>query len=328
MAARLGIATPGPVHATRLGGALLADALRRSGAREGALVVAPVEADAIVLGSFQRAASTVDLARVARVGTQLARRSTGGTAIRAQRGQVFVALELASAAAFEGSPDPSRALNRQVRPLLGALARLGIPATYTGRDFVWARGAPVAWLGVTHDRATGGVGIEALVAVDAPFGLDPADDLAHGAVERWMDKTPSTLSSLRGAPVATADVVAAIVDAYATRANGEVVSFELGGLRALDPRTEDAPFGALVAERMGLVGAVVDRGRHAIGGELMASRGVLDELARALDRADDDAIDATVDAHLGPASGALLFGVRSLASIAKAVRAARAAGQK
>ncbi len=329
MPPRLGIATPAPLHATRLGGVLLTDARARAGASEGALVVAEVASEALVLGAFQRAASTVDLDRVARTGMQLARRSTGGTALHARPGQVFFALELANAAALGGTSDPARALNRHVRPLLSALGRLGIAATYGGRDFVQAKGAPIAWLGVTHDVKSGSIGIEALFAVDEPFTLTPADDLAHGAVERWLGKTPSTLAATLGRNVASSEVIAAIVDVYGAHARDETSTFELGGARALDPRTEDPPFGALVEEAMGLLGALVEgtsgSGRHALGGELMASPHALDAVARALDQVDDAHIEATLDAHLGPSSGALLFGVKSLASIAKVVRAARAA---
>lgn len=325
---RLAVATPDGIDARRLGGALASGPRARTGASDAALVIAPVRGDALVLGAFQRARSTFDLARVASRGDAIARRSSGGGAVRAREGQVFVALDLARADSLDGVADPNRALNRHVRPVLRALSKLGnVAATYGGRDFVTMNGVPVAWLGVAHDGRSGAIGVELLVAVETPFAIDEPLDLAHGAIApRWLGKTPGTLGAVLRRDVATAEVVGALVDTWTDGVGGDVAGFDAGGLRALDPDTEAPPFDALVEEAIGLIGACLEPGRVALGGELMASTDALEALGRRLDAlgpaATDDALGGAIDAALGPASGALLVGVRALPSIAKVVRAA------
>lgn len=327
MPAKLAIATPDAIEATALGGAL-----RSRIDHENRLIVAPVSGRAIVLGAFQRAGSTIDLERAARAREAIGRRSTGGVAVRVREGQVFVSLALASASALGGVDDLGRALNRHVRPLLRALSTFGAQATYGGRDFVSIAGVPIAFVAVAHDTKSGALGLEAIVAVDAPFSLDAEDDLAHGAIApRWLGKSPGSLSASLRRRIDLTAVVRAIASAYASQAGDDVTTFEAGAFVALDPRCEERPFDALVEEAMGLVGAAIDPDAIAIGGELMASADALAALGRALkalgDDPADDALGTTIDAALGPSSGALLFGVRSLASIAKVVRAAQKQGR-
>ena len=326
---RLAIATPASIEAARLGGALGAEVRVRSRAQDGALIVAPISGEAILLGAYQRASSAIDLGIAARDDLRLARRATGGPAIFAAEGQVFAFIDLRDAGALGGAADVARVLNRHVRPLLAALSTLAsAPATYGGRDFVQIGGHPVAFIGATHDRATGAVGIEIVVAVSTPFGLDPSLDLAHGAIApRWLGKTPSSLRATLHRDVEPSDVVAAIVAAWSALADEDVVAFESPGLRALPPDAEAPAFTAMTEEAIGLLGARVEPGTVAIGGDLMTSRGVLDELGRAivsLGRAPSDLLELgrAIDVALGPASGAMLIGVRSLASIEKVVRAA------
>jgi lipoate-protein ligase A len=295
---------------------------------EGLLTVAPIVGDAFVLGAFQRVASTLDLARPEVRDGVLARRATGGVALHVQSAQVLVALDLVSSSVLGGNGDPARAINRHVRPLLKALTNLGVPATYGGRDFVLAGGTPVAFIGVTHDRALGTVGLEMVVAVDAPFGVDPALDLAHGSIApRWLGRTPGTISARAHRAVSTEAVVEAIVAAWSEQAAGDMHERHPSpSITVLAPRDEP-PFEALVEEGMGLLGAVVDAESIAIGGELMVSRDVLGPLGATLHALgpaalDGDAIERAIDAALGPTSGAMLFGVKSLASIAKVARAA------
>ena len=54
----------------------------------------------------------------------------------------------------------------------------------------------------------------------------------------------------------------------------------------------------------------------------MVSRGALEALGRELHGLADASFEKAIDAALGPASGTMIFGVKSLASIAKVIRAA------
>lgn len=324
--ARLAIVRPPSIDATAIGSVLAGGLRAQVGGSEAALLIAPVVGDAFVLGAYQRAASTLDLAHPAVRDRALTRRATGGVALHVRSGQLLVVLDLASASVLGGNGDPGRAINRHVRPLLAALAKLGVPATYGGRDFVVAAGAPVAWVGVTHDRALGSIGLEMSLAIDAPFGVDPALDLAHGSIApRWLGKTPGTLVASAHRALSVASIVEGMVDAWSEQAEGDAVEGTAPSFSAIAAAREERPFDALVEEGMGLIGAAREVDHFAIGGELMATRGALEGLGHALHGVADDGLDAVIDAALGPTSGAMLFGVKSLRSIAKVVRAARAA---
>lgn len=308
---RLLVAEPRAIDARRLGLPLSA------GRVEAAVYVAPIVGEAILLGRFQRVRSTVELARLEGSGTSLVRRQSGGPALRVGRGQVYVSLELASPSALGGVADPGRALNRHVRPILRALTSLSdVTATSGGRDVILARGAPIARVFVHHHRATGVTGLEAVIHVSRASDLDPAVDLAHGAVER----TPSrTLNEVVGRELDPAAVVEAIIGELAALAAGEVGTFDPVMIPGrVDP--EEPPFTAMIVESIGLIGAVVERDRVAIGGDLMASHDAVDALGRALHGVtDEQRIGALIDAHL---EGAMLLGVRSHESIRKVVLAA------
>lgn len=332
--ARLAVARLEAIDARAIGGVLAAKPRETMKGGDAGLVVAPVTRDAIVLGAFQRAASSLDLERVE---LPMGRRSTGGAALRVREGQLFVAIDLRTPAVMGGVADVNRALNRHVRPLLRALSTLGdAPATWGGRDFVSIRGAPVAWTGVTtHDAEQGAakifdaLALEIVVALDAPFGVAPQIDMAHGAIApRWLGKTPGTLREVLGRDVDAKTVTDRIVEAYALQAENDVTAGEMVDAQPLDAGLTQPPFDALVEEAMGLVGAAIEPKTVVIGGELMASPIALHRLGLRLRRegscldADDPRLGRAIDAMLGPSVGALLFGVRSLKSIATVVAAA------
>ena len=99
------------------------------------------------------------------------RRETGGPPWRLGEGAHFVRIALAHASVLVPTP-PEKILNRNVRPLLGALRRSGSLAMYGGRDFVTADGEIVALLAWARGEA-GEVVLD--VALPAPDGtlLDP-----------------------------------------------------------------------------------------------------------------------------------------------------------
>jgi hypothetical protein len=313
--------------------AVMGYAVGGEAAPDGSLLVAPIEGDSNALGAFQRARSALDLDLIAARGTDIVRRATGGPAIRLRLGHLYVALRLARADALGGA-DVARALNRHVRPLLRALGSLGVPASWGGRDVVLARGTgstrePVAWVGVRHRRATNEVGVEAVVAVDSPFVLEPILDLAHAAIApRFLGRAGTTLTRIVGRDLDAEVVGKAVVEAYAAQAAGEISHLGWNPPLVAPIDLEEAPFTAMIEESIGLLGARVEteHARVSLGGDLMVSEDVLDPLGRALfalgAAAGDEAIGAVIDEHLAPTRGALLVGVRSLGSFVRLVRAA------
>lgn len=293
---------------------------------EADLFVGPVRGRALALGRFQRAASAIDVAAAGSSGELVVRRNVGGPTIRVCDGQLRLQLLLARPDAIGGVADPMRALNRHVRPLLAALNSFGLGAMYGGRDVIVARGAPVAWIGVAHRASDGATEIDAYVALEASFALEPALDLSAGAIaSRFLGKTPRTIVDILGRAVDADTLARRIADAYAEQADGSRAQLSMT-LAPGAPVTvaDEPPFTAMVEEAIGLLGARYEPAheRVAIGGDLGASEDALAALERALFAAGRDAneeqLGAIVDAHLGPKSGALVFGVKSLRSIAKA----------
>jgi lipoate-protein ligase A len=294
---------------------------------EAELLVGPLRGRAIALGRFQRAQSAIDVAPARSRREVVVRRNVGGPALRVGEGQLLVQLFLASPDALGGVADPMRALNRHVRPLLAALNTLGVAAMYGGRDVILSHGAPIAWIGAAHrvsDRATY---LEAIVSVRASFALEAELDLAAGAIApRHLGRAPRTLEDVLGREVDAESLARRIVDAFVAQADGDCVALdEAASPAATSPLDlDEPPFAAMVEEAIGLIGARYEpeQERVAIGGDLGASEDALVALERALFAAGRDATEeqlgAIVDAQLGPASGALVFGVKSLRSIAKA----------
>lgn len=311
---------------TRIGGPAL---LGNHGARasfevalEATLTVAPLVGEAVALGAFQRARSTLDLPRLEGSGLSLVRRATGGPALRVGRGQIHVTLVLSHPAALGGVSDPERAQNRHVRPLLRALDALGDkPTTFGGRDIVLMGAAPVAWVGIGHRVDSRQTVVEAVVAVSRPFALDEALDLAHGAIApRFLGRTPSTLEAVLGKPVDPEAVLGAIVAAYALSAEDSVATQDPVPLPMTRVDADEPPFTAMVEEAIGLLGARRDGGALTLGGDLFASADALTRAAAVL--SDPPADDAEALRRLDEAfEGALLHGVRSRASFLRLARA-------
>ena len=322
---KLAIADLRALDATRIGATL------HPGDAEALVVCAPLVSESIALGAFQRLRSTLDVRALEGSGTTLVRRATGGPALRIGRGRVYMALHLRGCDALGGVIDPSRALNRHVRPLLRALTSLGdITATYGGRDVVLMGGEPVAWVGVGHERRTGRAVVEAVVNVSASFALDDALDLAAGAIApRWLGKPVRTLDARLARKVEPGEVVEAILRELAKAAEGSAGRTELPALPRSRVDVDEPPFTAMVETSVGLLGALVERDRLALGGDLYASRDALDDLGRALFALGPDApsaaIDEAVASHFD--DRALLLGVEDRAVFAKLARAAWGARQ-
>ena len=100
----------------------------------------------------------------------------------------------------------TKILNRHVRPLLAAIAKVvSTPARYFDRDWIDVKSHPVAHVGFAHERATGRTVVEAFVAVRTPFTTK--------ARPSYLGKEPTTLEELVGS-VNDDTLVAATVAAY------------------------------------------------------------------------------------------------------------------
>lgn len=316
---RLAIADVQALDTTRIG------ALLHPGDAEALVLCAPLVSESVALGAFQRVKSAVDQRALEGSGTTLVRRATGGPAIRIGRGRVYLALHLRSPDALGGVADPARALNRHVRPLLRALTSLGsVSAISGGRDLVLMGSDPVAWVGIGHERRTQRTVLEAVIDVSAGFAVEDSVDLAAGAIApRWQGKPVRTLEDVLGRKVEPAEVVEAILRELAAVAEGSARRVELPALPRSRVDAEQLPFTAMIEESVGLIGAVVERDRVALGGDLYASTDALEELGARLfsfgPNVDDATLGATIDGML---KGALLLGVQKHDSIMKVVRAA------
>lgn len=290
--------------------ALSTSSLDRASTHAAELTVAAVTGEGWVLGGMSRAGDAPpDLeTRVVR--------ASGGPAISAGEGTIYVGLSLPRADALTPGGD-AQVINRYVRPVLRALGRVGAPAHYFGRDWIAVARRPAAWVGFAHDAGTRRVLVEAFVGVTHAF---------DGGVARpsYGGKAPASVGELAGKPLAVGDVREAIVEAFANAYGHALVPTEIAPGPA--PRVEDEPaWEARVPEVMGSVSAGRDAGgRMRVGGDWMVSRDARASLEAALaagPELDDAGVAAAVDAALA-APGVVTFGVRRLASVAEAIAAA------
>lgn len=256
------------------------------------LVGCPAD-DAIVSGAFERR----ERGRV--------RRGSGGAALTVGRGTVWLTLRLARADVLTAC-DPTRLMNRHVRPLLKALGRCGAQAAYFDRDWFAVDHRPAGMVAFGHDATTGACTFEAFVAVTSPFAFVQRDS--------YRGKQPGALDELAGV-ADSARIIDAIVVAYGD--GHRVVELPMPETTTIGRSDEDPPWLATVDEAIGIVGAT----RSRLGGEFMASR---DAVARfEAEMATTTDVGSLVDATF-TAPNVVVYGVRSLKSIRDAVLDARA----
>jgi hypothetical protein len=284
------------------------------------LVIAVPSDEALVLGAMQRLSELGDAIDPK---VFVTRRGSGGAEAQVGPGTVWMQLALASPSALVAC-EADRLLNRYVRPLLRALAKVGALAHYYDRDWVTASKMPVAAVAFAHDAGTGRALVEAFVAVDTPFAIRNR--------KSFLGKPARTLRSVGiDAEVDVGRVADAVIDAYATAYGiGELaldtasemtraLSRDFAGTAADDPRG-DPPWAATREEAIGIVAAGRDReGRIRIGGELMASRDVIAQLENEVASVEaegdhaSERLDFAVDLLAG--RGVATLGVRSLRSV-------------
>jgi hypothetical protein len=272
-------------------------AWRSSSTNEASLFVASAHDEAEVRGAFQRE------------GAELQRGSGGGTVIVGP-GRVWLSLALSRSDLFIPDASPDKILNRYVRPLLRVLTKVSsTPVSYFGRDWISAKGRPVGFVGFGHDASTGRALFEAVIAVSAPF--------AHSSPS-FMGKNPASLSELAGRSIADSHVIDALVSAYSF-GNEFKPGTGTGTFTGVTDRV-GSPL-ASCDTAMGTLRVYVDSGRLLLGGELMASSDAIERLENAINSPSSD-LDGAVDSAL-TSSGAVVFGIRSLASVRDLILSAR-----
>lgn len=285
------------------------------------ILVSTLERDELVLGAFQRSASALHLDALPS-GAVVTRRRSGGPAVWASRRTLHLTLVLPAADALTPG-DPSRIVNRYVRPLLRALTSLGRPAHYFGRDWISIDKRPAAWVGFAHDHPTRSCLFEAFVPLDSPFVLPPnVDAYPARRADPFLGKSPVALVDLfaqLAQPIDAATLATKIITSY-DQAFGEIArgAWTTDLLRPLAHDDQPA-FDVLREEVIGFVGASFDRSRNklTIGGDLFASEGLLDDLAAlAVSRDSDDhgALETRWLDHISESS-AVLDGVQHLESL-------------
>jgi hypothetical protein len=245
------------------------------------------------------------------------RRGSGGPEVLVGPGTVHVALSLANPASL-GASDEKRIVNRCVRPLLRAMAAMGSPAAFFGRDWISVSKLPAAWAGFGHDSATGRTLFEAFVAVASPF--------APPGRGSFRGKIPGSLQSIAGRAVDPARVARAVADAYAE--GHDVLSLQPApptdpNIGSAGEARSEPPWAATCEEAIGVIGAGRDaRGVFRVGGDLLVSRDALSRLETRTALIPEDEIGPAVDGIL-LAPGVALDGIRTLASLRDVIVRAR-----
>lgn len=233
-----------------------------------------------VLGAHQRAASAVRTDALAAQGYALTRRASGGPAVLVDEGTLHLTLSLPRHDALTDCPR-DKLQNRYVRPLLRALRRLGLRASYFGRDWISAGKLPVAWIGsALYDD--GAAWVEAIMPLAHPFAL-PAELDAYPprALDPFLGSSPTTLGAALGRPIGldelTGTIVAEYTSAYGPIASGDPTNAELR------PDADDTRplWDVVLEEAIGFVGAARTP-EPEVGGDLFASERAIRRLSALL----------------------------------------------
>jgi hypothetical protein len=244
------------------------------------------------------------------------RRGTGGATVTLRPGDVYLALTLREPSALVPC-DPSKLLNRYLRPLLAALSSFGVKAAYFGRDWISAGKRPVAAVAFAYDEESRRCLVEAFVGVAAPFAASPWPS--------FMGAAAASLDAITGKTLESAAVVQAIASAY-EKAYGLGATWAVPGVAGV--LSPEPSYLAAVPEGMGPVGLRRLDGRMRVAGIFMSSRDAVRRLDASLATLRADASPALVGGVVDAAFGspeAALFGVRSLGSFRDAILAAMAA---
>jgi len=277
------------------------------------LTIATLSDEAIVLGALQRAS---ELTGGGEASLPLLRRGSCGAEVRVGPGSLWIQLALERSDTLVAC-EPSRLLNRYVRPVLRALTRNGALAHYFDRDWISVAKRPVGLVAFAHDAGTRRALVEVIIAASTPF--------ATRVRPSYLGKPAATLTEL-GIDVDLTRLGDAIVEAHADTYGRALVELPRDAPGEADApiATEDLrsePAWAVTRdEAIGVIGAGRDRkGRLRVGGELMASRDAIATLEREIAEAAGDGarLDRAVDGLAAP--GVALLGVRDLRVVREAI---------
>lgn len=171
---------------------------------------------AALCGRFQHLEAEIDIEACRRTGTAFNRRPTGGGAIVMGSGQLGVAVATRAPAAER----PKQVLLRFSEGIVAGLARLGIEASFGGKNDLVVDGRKIAGLGLYLDGAGGLLFHSSILAdLDIPFMLEVLDipaaklgGLAIGAVEERV----TTVGRELGRPIAADELRHEIAAGFAT----------------------------------------------------------------------------------------------------------------
>jgi lipoate-protein ligase A len=196
---------------------------------------------AALVGRYQTLDAEVDLAECASTGTAVSRRPTGGGAIVMGAGQLGVALVV---------PAPATAPRALIAELghgvVDGLARIGVTATFGGKNDLLVGGRKIAGLGLYRD-GNGALLFHTSVLrdLDVEFMLRvlriPAAKLADRAVAAVRERV-TTVCREAGREIDTDTLRAAVAEGFATRFGASLVPSE-------PDDTEHAAAARLVASR-------------------------------------------------------------------------------
>lgn len=163
-----------------------------------------------LVGRFQSLEDEVDLVAAHRLGLQVARRPTGGGAIIMGAGQLGVAVACEAPIATA----PRALLERYAMGVIFGLRRLGVEATFRGKNDLEAGGRKIAGLGLYFDEQ-GAMLFHASVLADLDVALMlrvlriPGAKLSDKGIGRVEDRV-TTVSREAGRSVAVAEVREAV----------------------------------------------------------------------------------------------------------------------
>jgi lipoate-protein ligase A len=177
---------------------------------------ASLAGDARAIGAYQHDEDA--LAQAVRESIPLHRRATGGPAAVMGEGVLYAALALADASALMECPR-DRVLNRNVRPFLAAMRKLGGAAHYFGREALSLDRRPAGLLGWTR-ASDGAVLIELVLGVERAAFV-PDDELGLPIADRLLGKAPI--------------VVRDAMPAFTPRAFAEALVEACGAMAGLEP---------------------------------------------------------------------------------------------
>ncbi len=266
-------------RALGVGRALLAGAA----AAEVAIYAASSNGDGRVLGAYQRREDAL----IERAdGPAILRRATGGPTAVAGEGVLYLALALDDASALMQCPR-DRVLNRNVRPILAALRRLGGAAHYFGREHVSLDRRPAGLVAWTR-APSGAVLLELFLGATRSFAVPDAELAIAPSAPRRMGKQPITAAEALSSPPTSRALAEACAGACASMRALEIGELEVTPLAAIDAplpsmrwsRAHEVPIGIVRA------GLALDAGGHvahaALTGDFFQDAGAPERLRRAL----------------------------------------------